>query len=94
MTRSNRELLDGGRNFYLPIWLDLGSYDVTIESDIVGKNHIQLEMTKTVDVFAYMYATMDSDTKELDELLLTPVFPETDAPRGWSDEEIAWLKGA
>ncbi|WP_429960718.1 hypothetical protein [Enterococcus sp. AZ012] len=94
MTRSNRELLDGGRNFYLPIWLDLSSYEVTIESDIVGKNHIQLEMTKTVDVFAYMYATMDSDTKELDELLLTPVFPETDAPRGWSDEEIAWLKGA
>lgn len=93
VTRANHELLDGGRNFYLPIWLELGSYNVTIESDIVGKNHIQLEMTKTVDVFAYMYATMDSDTKELDELLLTPVFPETDAPDGWSDDEIAWLKG-
>lgn len=93
VTRANHELLDGGRNFYLPIWLELGSYDVVLESNAVGKNHIQLAMTKLIDVFAYMYATMDSDTKELDELLLTPVFPETDAPKGWSDEEVTWLKG-
>lgn len=93
VSRTNRELLDGGRNFYLPIWLDLGRYDVTLESNDVGKNHIQLAMTKSIDVFAYMYATMDSETKEFDELLLTPVFPETTVPNGWSDEEIAWLKG-
>lgn len=93
VTRANHELLDGGRNFYLPIWLELGSYDVVLESNAVGKNHIQLAMTKSIDVFAYMYATMDSDTKELDELLLTPVFPETDAPKGWSDDEVTWLKG-
>jgi fimbrial isopeptide formation D2 family protein len=93
-SKTQHELIDGGRNFYLPIWLELGDYAVTLSSNTVGRNHIQLEMTKTIDVFAYMYATMDSETKELDELLLTPVFPETDAPVSWSDDEIAWLEGA
>lgn len=91
--RIQHELRDGGRNFYIPVWQDLDVYELRIKSNNVGRNLVDFDLTYDLDVFAYMYATMDSETKDKDELLITPVYPDTELPLGWTDEEIAWLKG-
>ena len=87
------KLLDGGRKFYLPIWAEKGEYNLTLQSNVIGRNFIQVSMNQTLSVYANMYATIDSKTKKEDELLLTPVYPDTTMPKGWSKAEITWLKG-
>lgn len=87
------ELIDGGRNLYIPIWADLGSYATNLLTNTFGGNHIQIKMTKNIEVYAYMYATMNSETLKDDELLLQPVYPESTEPIGWTKEEIQWLTG-
>lgn len=87
------KLLDGGRKFYLPIWAEKGDYNLTLQSNVIGRNFIQVSMNQTLSVYANMYATIDSETKKEDELLLTPVYPDTTVPKGWSKAEITWLRG-
>ncbi|MDT2974664.1 MSCRAMM family protein [Enterococcus casseliflavus] len=87
------KLLDGGRKFYLPIWAEKGDYNLTLQSNVIGRNFIQVSMNQTLSVYANMYATIDSKTKKEDELLLTPVYPDTTVPKGWSKAEITWLRG-
>lgn len=89
----SNKLLDGGRKFYLPIWAEKGDYNLTLQSNVVGRNFIQVSMNQTLSVYANMYATIDSKTKKEDELLLTPVYPDTTVPKGWSKAEITWLRG-
>ncbi|MGH1707662.1 SpaA isopeptide-forming pilin-related protein [Enterococcus gallinarum] len=89
----SNKLLDGGRKFYLPIWAEKGDYNLTLQSNVVGRNFIQVSMNQTLSVYANMYATIDSKTKKEDELLLTPVYPDTTVPNGWSKAEITWLRG-
>ncbi|MBO0481512.1 hypothetical protein [Candidatus Enterococcus courvalinii] len=86
------ELIDGGRTFYIPIWADLGKYTIDTKSNTFGSNLISLDMSKEADVYAYMYATIDSETSKDDELLLEPVFPDSSKPEGWSKEELNWLE--
>lgn len=85
------ELIDGGRKLYVPIWCDLGNYSIAIKSSNFGGNYISLDMNQNIDVYAYMYATIDSETKKEDELLLEPVYPESTLPDGWNKNEIDWL---
>ncbi|HAR0890166.1 TPA: hypothetical protein IYZ30_001056 [Enterococcus faecium] len=85
------ELIDGGRKLYVPIWCDLGNYSIAIKSRNFGGNYISLDMNQNIDVYAYMYATIDSETKKEDELLLEPVYPESTLPDGWNKNEIDWL---
>ena len=87
------KLLDGGRKFYLPIWAEKGDYNLTLQSNVIGRNFIQVSMNQTLSVYANMYATIDSKTKKEDDLLLTPVYPDTTVPKGWSKAEITWLRG-
>lgn len=89
----SNKLLDGGRKFYLPIWAEKGDYNLTLQSNVIGRNFIQVSMNQTLSVYANMYATIDSKTKKEDELLLTPVYPDTTVPKGWSKAEITWLRG-
>lgn len=89
----SNKLLDGGRKFYLPIWAEKGDYNLTLQSNVIGRNFIQVSMNQTLSVYANMYATIDSKTKKEDELLLTPVYPDTTVPKGWSKTEITWLRG-
>ena len=89
----SNKLLDGGRKFYLPIWAKKGDYNLTLQSNVIGRNFIQVSMNQTLSVYANMYATIDSKTKKEDELLLTPVYPDTTVPKGWSKAEITWLRG-
>lgn len=89
----SNKLLDGGRKFYLPIWAEKGDYNLTLQSNVIGRNFIQVSMNQTLSIYANMYATIDSKTKKEDELLLTPVYPDTTVPNGWSKAEITWLRG-
>ncbi|WP_316377790.1 hypothetical protein, partial [Enterococcus faecium] len=67
------------------------NYSIAIKSSNFGGNYISLDMNQNIDVYAYMYATIDSETKKDDELLLEPVYPESTLPDGWSKNEIDWL---
>ncbi|WJE41173.1 hypothetical protein QRD86_00020 (plasmid) [Bacillus halotolerans] len=91
-----KTLIDGGRKFYTPIWADLGKYKVSYQSNNLGVNDIKVVFNDTLELNAYMYGHMDSNTKDKDEIMLTPInaddpFPNG-APKGWSSEDIAWLK--
>lgn len=85
-------VIDGGRKFYTPIWLKVGNYSIQLKSNEVGANYISLDLNKNIDIVAQMYATIDSETKDKDELLLEPVYPESENPKGWTQSELDWLK--
>ncbi len=94
--RIKNELIDGGRKFYLPVWMDLGKYDVHTDSPKIGVHRIKVVVQNQIDVTAYMYATMDSNTVDKDEILLQPVnkkdpFPEG-LPEGWTNEDLKWIE--
>lgn len=92
----NRSLMiEGGNKLYIPIWIDkLGDYNMSFDSSMpVGVNAVSFKLQSKINIYAYMYATMDSKTKDYDELMFSPVFPDSDTPFGWTNNEIAWLKG-
>lgn len=89
------ELVDGGRKFYSPIWSDLGNYETKIKSKPMGVNLIKTEVTEQLELYASMYAHMDSKTKDLDEVLLKPVYADNPfpngLPEGWTKKDIDWV---
>lgn len=95
--RIELELIDGGRKFYLPIWGRIGDYPVSVESDKkIGINQINIEIHHIVDVYAHMYAHMDSETIEDDAIIMEPVniddpFPYG-VPKSWTKEEVEEFK--
>jgi hypothetical protein len=97
-SRIQYELLDGGNKLYIPIWLDtLGEYNVRYESiEPIGANKVTFKVNDNLDIFAYMYASIGSDTIEDDEILIEPVnlhnpFPNG-LPDGWTNADKDWLQ--
>lgn len=96
--RESEEDRDGRNNIYIPIWIDdLGVYDFTFENtEPLGVHHINLQIHNEIDVFAYMYAHMDSETVEDDAILISPVdvsSPFSDGiPNGWTESDLEWLQ--
>lgn len=95
--RIKNAIKDGKRKLYVPIWADLGEYNVLVTSGIpIGANKVNFEVTQPLNLYAYMYGTIGSKTLEDDELLLEPVDPKNPfsngKPSGWSDEDVAWLR--
>lgn len=96
-SRIKYAIKDGGRKFYAPIWSDLGEYNILQKSVLpIGVNKVNVEITRPLSLFAYMYGTIGSDTLKDDEILVEPVDPRNPFPNGkpsdWSDDDIAWLK--
>lgn len=97
-SRIKYELKDGGNKLYIPIWIDnLGNYKVQFQSiDPVGANKVTFDITDSINVYAYMYGYMGSDTIKEDEILIEPVDPKNPfpdgVPEGWSEEDLNWLK--
>ncbi|MGG4172732.1 thioester domain-containing protein [Bacillus safensis] len=89
------ELVDGGRKFYTPIWSDLGNYETKIKSKPMGVNLIKAEVTEQLELYASMYAHMDSKTINQDEVLLKPVYAENPfpngLPEGWTKKDLDWV---
>lgn len=96
--KSEYTLRDGGNKLYVPIWIDeLGEYKAAFESiEPIGVNQITFNINDTINVIAYMYGHIGSETIENDEILITPVDPKDPfpdgLPKGWTDEDIKWLK--
>lgn len=95
--RIKNAIKDGKRKLYVPIWTDLGEYNILIASVLpIGVNKVNFEVTQPLNLYAYMYGTIGSKTLKDDELLLEPVDPKNPfsngKPPGWSDEDVAWLK--
>lgn len=89
---------DGGNKVYVPIWIDeLGDYDYTFRSvNPLGVNAVQVLINDTVDVYAYMFAHIGSETLDLDEILIEPAnlnnpFPNG-LPDGWTTSDLEWLQ--
>lgn len=95
-SRITKPLIDGGNKFYLPLWMDLGSYSVESTSSDLGVNKINVTASDTLKVKAYMITTMDSPTEKDDEILMMPVngddpFPDG-LPDGWTQNDVQWIE--
>lgn len=94
--RIKYELKDGNRKFYLPIWGRIGDYQVKVKNTKeIGVNRFNVELKYDINVYAHMYAHMDSETIPNDAIILEPVnadnpFPNG-IPKGWSQEDIKAL---
>ncbi|MEG0255323.1 InlB B-repeat-containing protein [Vagococcus sp.] len=72
--RIRYELRDGGRKFYVPVWGELGEYNIALKNEQpVGVNQINFSVTDTINIYAQMVATQDSKTKDIDEILIQPI---------------------
>ncbi|MGN7379194.1 thioester domain-containing protein [Bacillus altitudinis] len=94
--RISYELIDGGRKFYSPIWSYLGKYGMKLKSQPMGVNLVMVDVQQQLELYAHMYAHMDSETKEYDEVLLKPVYADDPFPNGlpdgWTKEDLEWIK--
>lgn len=93
--RISYDLVDGGRKFYTPIWSDLGNYETKIKSKPMGVNLIKAEVIEQLELYASMYAHMDSKTINQDEVLLKPVYADNPfpngLPEGWTKKDLDWV---
>ena len=69
--------LPAGNKIYIPVWLDgLGTYDLIFKSNTpIGVHGVQFVAHNDVDVYAYMFSHIGSDSNDpsQDELLLHPM---------------------
>ncbi|WP_081277118.1 thioester domain-containing protein [Bacillus pumilus] len=93
--RISYDLVDGGRKFYSPIWAELGKYDTKIKSKPMGVNLVKTEVAEQLELYASMYAHMDSKTIDQDEVLLKPVYADNPfpngLPEGWTKKDLDWV---
>lgn len=89
-SRITKELLDGDRKFYLPIWGYIGDYPIKVESNEgIGVNKINIEVSHNLNVFAHMYGHIDSNTEKQDAIYLRPINSDKpNYPKSWTKEEI------
>lgn len=89
-------LIDGGNKFYTPIWAELDAYDAYYNSTDVGVNKVKFEFRDTFNIYAQMNITMDSNTKDLDEIVFMPINADNPfaggLPDNWTEEDAEWLK--
>lgn len=95
--RITNSIVDGGHQWYSPIWSKLGTYKVSYKTSQVGANKITIDIEDTWKLYAQMMATMDSDTEKQDEILFMPIngdkpFDGVDVPENFKQSDINWLK--
>lgn len=90
------DLRDGGRKFYTPVWANIDKYAVSYKSTEIGAHKIKLVFNDNINIYAQMMATMDSETKDLDEILFMPINAvnpfASGLPDNWTEDEAQWLK--
>ena len=92
-SRIQYDIIDGGRKFYLPIWARIGDYQANVESTKdIGINKINVEIGYDINIYAHMYAHMDSESILDDAIILEPIdsdnpFPNG-IPKGWTKENL------
>lgn len=107
-SRIEHEIIDGGRKLYVPIWGNVGEYPVSTSSTSpIGVNQINFNIDDSLEIYAHMYAHMNSETFELDEIIMSPVLHDqpfgSGIPDNWgyaksngtkelTDEEKEWFE--
>lgn len=95
--RIREPLVDGGRKFYVPIWMDLGDYEVTLKSQhSIGVHEITVIVKDQLPVKAFMFGHVKSPTIQQDEIVFSPVHSDNPFPNGrpsnFSEEDMKWFK--
>lgn len=67
--------IDGGHKLFIPVWVnELGTYDLAFQSkNEIGSHHMKIDVGGTVQVYAYMFNHIDSETPDEDEILIHPM---------------------
>lgn len=97
--RLKYDVISGDRKFYLPIWSEVGTYDLFLQNtEPMGVNAINIEFTDELAIIAHMYAHYGSETLDQDEILIEPIdldhpFPKG-LPKGWTQNDLDWLQNA
>lgn len=67
--------IDAGHKLYVPVWIDeAGKYDAAFQSSKpIGAHRVNFNMMSQVDVYAYMFSYIDSETADNDGLLVHPM---------------------
>ncbi|MGG4263781.1 hypothetical protein [Peribacillus simplex] len=91
------KLKDGMRKLYTPIWSDLGNYNVFLQSiEPIGVNKVTFQVSDKLNLYAYMFGTIGSETLEDDEILIEPIDPKNPFPEGipsgWTKSDQEWFK--
>lgn len=95
-SRITSELIDGGNKLYIPIWLErLGEYEIEYASNAIGVNKVKFVTTQMLNIEAYLYLHINSETKNKDKFLIEPVnkkipFPEG-KPTNWTNTDVEWI---
>ena len=78
------EPLDAGFKLYVPIWIkSVGAYDASfISTQGIGSHFTKFDVLRKVHVEAYMFNHTDSETPEIDELLIHPI-KQDEIPEDW-----------
>lgn len=95
--RITRELRAGGRKFYVPIWMDLGDYEVDSQTtQPIGVDEIQVIIKNTLPIKAYMFGTYGSKTIADDELVFSPANSQhpfdAGIPENFTEQDVQWFK--
>lgn len=65
--------VDGKKRLYVDVWPEeLGEQTYTVDTEPMGRNAISFELHRKVDIDAYMFNHVDSETMKDDALLITP----------------------
>lgn len=61
----------------------------------MGVNLVKTEVAEQLELYASMYAHMDSKTIDQDEVLLKPVYADNPFPNGlpdgWTKKDLDWV---
>lgn len=70
-----REALHAGHQLFVPVWLDeLDTYEIDVTNETaLGSHFMHVELEKSIDVSAYMFHHVDSNSPNGDEILIHPI---------------------
>lgn len=74
------ELLPAGNRLFVPVWVErVGDFPLRFQTaDGIGSHRVRFDTSTTLRVPGYMFSHTDSETPDVDELLLRPADGETD----------------
>lgn len=85
-SRIKNKIKDGGKKLYVPIWAELGDYDLAIQNrEPIGTNQISIKINDKLNLYAYMLGHIGSETIDQDEILLEPLLHDNPFANGIPD---------
>lgn len=92
------KVYSAGRQLFVPVWIEsLGTYNVGWNNSGAengwGVHRIHVNLKDTIDVNAYMFGHINSDSIDEDEIIISPVDPShPKVPSYFTEEEMEWIR--